>query len=98
MRTVGSRLPGVALATLSCALLACSGESRREAGSESTSFPAPGDVPLADIDAYNPVPSPDGSKIAFTRPHWGRHVLDGDSSKLDTEVLVMSATGELLTP
>jgi hypothetical protein len=53
--------------------------------------------PLAsDVNGYNPVPSPDGGKIAFVRLAWGREGGSGGfgSSNLLTDIRVMDASGK----
>ena len=52
-----------------------------------------------EVNGYNPVPSPDGSKIAFVRLAWGRPGGSGGcgSSNLITDVMVMDLSGKMLT-
>src|SRR5262245_11008289 len=50
-------------------------------------------------NAYNPIPNPDGSLIAYVRTGWGRAGGSGGfgRSNLRSEVMVMNADGTLLT-
>lgn len=50
-------------------------------------------------NAYNPIPSPDGSMIAYIRTGWGRNLpfLSQGRSNLISEVKVMDANGRVLT-
>jgi hypothetical protein len=78
-------------------LASCSSTSSGSAGGVAVDS-AEGETPLApDENAYNPIPSPDGARIACTRARWGRR-FEGDSSRLDSEVIVLDAEGRLLTP
>jgi len=55
---------------------------------------------LSNENAYNPVPSPDGKKIAAVRTGWHRHGGSGGlgRSNLVSEVIVLDRTGRLLSP
>jgi Tol biopolymer transport system component len=50
-------------------------------------------------NAYNPIPNPDGSLIAYVRTGWDRTRGSGGGgrSNLRSEVMVMNADGTLLT-
>jgi Tol biopolymer transport system component len=50
-------------------------------------------------NAYNPIPSPDGTKIAYIRTGWGRNypAMSLGRSNLITEVKVMDSEGRILT-
>jgi len=51
-------------------------------------------------NAYNPIPSPDGSLIAYVRTGWGRAGGSGGlgRSNLRSEISVMTTTGKVLSP
>jgi hypothetical protein len=51
-------------------------------------------------NAYNPVPSPDGSKIAYVHTGWDRFRGSGGfgRSNLLSEVMVMNSEGKVITP
>src|SRR5581483_7237337 len=92
------RAASVAVVSLAALLAACSSnEPKRSGGAETVVLPAPGETPLLE-DACCPVPNADGSLIAFTRPRWGGRAVEGERSKLDVEVFVASAAGQLMTP
>lgn len=54
---------------------------------------------LPRVNAYNPIPSPDGRTIAFVGTGWGRHLpMSGlGRSHLRSEVMLMEASGTVLT-
>ena len=57
-------------------------------------------VPLSETEnAYNPIPNPDGSLIAYVRTGWGRPGGSGGfgSSNLVSEVKLMNADGKILS-
>jgi hypothetical protein len=59
-----------------------------------------GEILLSETEnAYNPIPSPDGSLIAYVRTGWGRHEgINGlGRSNLVSEVALMNANGNVLT-
>jgi hypothetical protein len=64
-----------------------------------TPLPTQQEVLLAETEnAYNPIPSPDGTLIAYVRTGWNREVCPGGlgRSNLRTDVMVMKADGTLL--
>lgn len=57
-------------------------------------------IPLAPSEnAYNAIPAPDGKRIAFVRTGWGRGggTVGFGRSNLRSEVMLMNASGELLS-
>lgn len=49
-------------------------------------------------NAYNPIPSPDGTKIAYVRTGWGRGFVSSmGRSNLRSEIMVMDSAGRILT-
>lgn len=54
---------------------------------------------LSDVNAYNPIPSPDGKMIAFVRTGWGRlYPITGfGRSNLISDIMVMDASGKVLS-
>ncbi len=53
---------------------------------------------LTGVNAYNPIPSPDGKMIAFVRTGWGRLPTTGfGRSNLISDVMVMDASGKVLS-
>src|SRR5215471_21675080 len=65
-----------------------------------SSFAQSGDEKLlSDENAYNPIPSPDGTLIAFVRTGWDRSRGTGGfgRSNLRSEVAVMTVSGNILS-
>ena len=63
------------------------------------SMVAAAQVQLSDENAYNPVPSPDGSKIVAVRTGWGTGIIAGlGRSNLVSDLVVLDRTGRLLSP
>ncbi|MEJ2010300.1 MAG: hypothetical protein P8Z30_19455, partial [Acidobacteriota bacterium] len=54
---------------------------------------------MSGVNAYNPIPSPDGKMIAFVRTGWGRnHGISGfGRSNLISDVMLMDASGKVLS-
>jgi len=56
-------------------------------------------VQLSDENAYNPIPSPDGSKIVAVRAGWGGGIVSGlGRSNLISELVVLDLAGHLSSP
>src|SRR5258708_39304177 len=97
-----TRWPITMLVSFSLLFFASPNNSRRNTSSDSLQIDAApyGEVLLSAAEnAYNPIPSPDGTKIAYVRTGWGRQVLVPASlANLLADVMVMDPTGRLLTP
>ncbi len=56
-----------------------------------------GEVILSAENAYNPIPSPNGSLIAYVRTGWSTEFFGSGRASLRSEVAVMTPSGDVLS-
>lgn len=88
-----AKMPGALILLMSALMLP------RPALCQASASNEPGAVQLlSGVNAYNPVPSPDGKMIAFVKTGWGRGSITGfGRASLISDVMVMQSSGKAVS-